>query len=367
MILKNIFSGIKSICLSIIRFIYNNLINFFVLFLITKTAFFDISVVPSESMTPTLMNGDFVLTYRWPFFKLHPSRFPFIDKFFVDKSFDGSDHNIERGDIVVCLKPLREKLFCKRIIGLPGDTIEFNDYDVKVNGESTMYQEIDGKLVPFEPVKHLRVIHDNGIAEILDVYESRLKFKHSDNNYIKFNTLYRSSNKKERNAQEEYIKIIVPEGSVMLMGDNRKYSGDGTTYFFGFTEITNITARCKFVLFGSSAKFYSNSKILEKYGQNIASHSRRYIISSIEYYIIYGYQLFRRVWKIRFRCEFLNSYYPKGSINDTVNEVEQDKKISIEDFINNEDIEDAIDSNTQNKETNIENEKRDNEILKPKV
>lgn len=74
------------------------------------------AVIPSESMEPTVMTGDRLFGNRLAYLKDDPQRF----------------------DVVIFRYPDDEsKLFIKRVIGLPGDTIDIHDGEVYINGEET--------------------------------------------------------------------------------------------------------------------------------------------------------------------------------------------------------------------------------------
>ena len=81
--------------------------------------------IPSASMVPTLLIGDFILVNKYTY----GIRLPVWRK----KVFDVSDP--QQGDIMVFFPPHKDQYFIKRVIGVPGDRIEVRNKDVYVNGE----------------------------------------------------------------------------------------------------------------------------------------------------------------------------------------------------------------------------------------
>jgi len=132
--------------------------------------------MPSGSMKPTLLVGDHILADKFPLN---------LDK-------------IERGDIIVFVYPPDpRKDFVKRVVGLPGETIEIRDRELY----------IDGNLLEENYVLHI----DNHIFPA-DV-----------------------------NSRDNFGPIRVPENSLFVLGDNREASYDSR--FWGFVELTKVKGK----------------------------------------------------------------------------------------------------------------------------
>ncbi|WP_407352347.1 signal peptidase I [Luteimonas sp. R10] len=95
--------------------------------------------IPSSSMMPTLLIGDFILVNKFAY----GLRLPISNRKFVDIGAP------ERGDVVVFRPPHQpDQDWIKRVVGLPGDVIEYRDNKVYVNGEVFGYQPVgDGRYV----------------------------------------------------------------------------------------------------------------------------------------------------------------------------------------------------------------------------
>ena len=87
--------------------------------------------IPSESMLPRLMNGDYLLAAKWPYGYSKNSLF------FETALSDGRifARNPERGDVVIFKHPIDRTDYIKRVIGVPGDTIAVIDGRVVLNGK----------------------------------------------------------------------------------------------------------------------------------------------------------------------------------------------------------------------------------------
>ncbi len=100
--------------------------------------------IPSGSMIPTLEVGDFILVNKFSY----GLRLPVVRT----KVWDNSDP--ERGDVMVFFPPHKKQYFIKRVIGLPGDYIEYRDKVLYINGEE-MQQTLEAELPPGRPTMRL--------------------------------------------------------------------------------------------------------------------------------------------------------------------------------------------------------------------
>jgi len=161
--------------------------------------------IPTGSMIPKLLVGDFLLVNKMAY--VRPS-FPLEGALLPQK-------RIERKDIVVFKWPKDlTKDFVKRVIGLEGDKVEIRAKQLYVND-----QPID------EPYK----IHkDNKAYSKDDVYNYDLAIR------------------------DNYGPVVVPEGHLFVMGDNRDDSADSRTW--GFVPLANIKGRPWVIYFSYEAE-----------------------------------------------------------------------------------------------------------------
>ncbi len=170
--------------------------------------------IPSGSMIPTLEVGDFILVKKYAY----GVRLPVIHQKIleVDKP--------ERGDVVVFRYPPQPEInYIKRLIGLPGDTVEWsNDKKLTINGVALNYQSIENYSV------------EDGLGSARKVSQKTETLP----NGVKHNViLYPQSTRAG--------KWKVPEGHYFMMGDNRDNSSDGR--FWGFVPEANLVGKASFV------------------------------------------------------------------------------------------------------------------------
>lgn len=151
--------------------------------------------IPSGSMKPTLLVGDWLLVNKF----LYGVKIPFLRTTLIPVS------EPKRGDVIVFIYPMdTSKDFIKRVIGTGGDTVEIREKKVYIN-EKLLEDDI-------------------GV--------------HTDNLVIP----------KAIQPRDHYGPVTVPEGKVFVMGDNRDQSYDSR--FWGFVDLRNILGKA-FVIYWS--------------------------------------------------------------------------------------------------------------------
>jgi signal peptidase I len=172
--------------------------------------------IPSGSMLPTLNVGDFILVNKFSY----GVRLPVINQ----KAVSVSDP--KRGDIMVFRFPHDPKMhFVKRVVGLPGDKIEYKSEKLYVN-DKEMVQVADGEYN-----------FKNGVSRKLSLN----KFIEDLDN-VKHDILL-----DPRRAGTNSMKFEVPAGQYFVMGDNRNYSNDSR--YWGFVPDENVVGKAFFIWF----------------------------------------------------------------------------------------------------------------------
>ena len=143
--------------------------------------------IPSGSMLPTLEVGDFILVNKFSY----GLRLPVVDYKFVDIG------EPERGDIMVFKFPVNPSInYIKRVVGLPGDTLRYENKRLYVNEEP----------VPQAQVAELAQV--DLMVESLDAADYQI---------------FHTRNRRDLNAENEWV---VPEDHYFVIGDNRDNSKD---------------------------------------------------------------------------------------------------------------------------------------------
>ncbi len=218
---ESIFSIIKSI------------LTILFMVLCFRSFLFEPYTIPSGSMKPTLLIGDYVFASKYPYgYSKHS--FPFSPNLFEGKIFNSNKP--KRGDIVIFKLPFRNNdNFVKRVIGIPGDELQMVNGEVVLNGKKFARQEIepfydadDSSLV----TRFLETNHDNVSYETLDKF---IGYGALDNTKL----------------------FVVPAGHYFVMGDNRDGSGDSRDLrSMGYIPEEYIVGRAEIVFFSAKAKWY---------------------------------------------------------------------------------------------------------------
>lgn len=188
-----------------------------VIVLIFRSFIFSPFSIPSESMLPLLWNGDYLLAAKWPYgFTRHS--LPFSLPLIPERIMAGQP---ERGDVVIFKHPVDGSDYIKRVIGLPGDTVEMRNGQVVLNGKPVSKQRIDDFAIPVSANTECAwaaVREDDGKGGIQCRYARFRETLPSGKSYevLDFGPT----------SADNYGPRIVPEGRMFLMGDNRDNSLD---------------------------------------------------------------------------------------------------------------------------------------------
>lgn len=198
--------------------------------------------IPSGSMKPNLLVGDFIFVTKWSYgYSKHslPFSIPLIPK----KIFSNIPN---RGDIVVFKTPEDNRTdYIKRVIGLPGDKIRVTNGEIYLNENKILRKKLNDfidndKNAFIKRIRKYQEYHDDLTFEVLDIMDDGI----ADNTKL----------------------FLVPEGHFFVMGDNRDNSQDSRFKTVGFIPIENLVGKARFIFFS-----LENSRFLEiwKWPQSI--------------------------------------------------------------------------------------------------
>lgn len=203
-----------------------------ILALIIRTFLYEPFNIPSGSMKPTLLVGDYLFVYK-PSYGFSRHSFPFGLAPIQEGRIWAADREPRRGDVVVFKLPTNPRIdYIKRIIGLPGDTVQVSGGRLYINRRS----------VPREPVGLVRE-EDPGHFVTMTEYIETLPGGVS-------HRIYEETDDGPLDNTEEYT---VPEGHYFMMGDNRDNSQDSRVQsLVGFVPLENIVGQADFIFFSTN-------------------------------------------------------------------------------------------------------------------
>jgi len=186
--------------------------------------------IPSGSMIPTLLVGDYILVNKFTY----GIRLPVINKKIVDVN------EPQRGDVMVFRYPENPDLdYIKRVVGLPGDTIEYYGKRLKINGQVVPTQS-DGKYVHAD-----RLYSSDKLEEKLGNVTHAIL---NDEGKPDFVPQVKAFPMRDRcTYTSSGVRCTVPEGHYFMMGDNRDDSSDSRVW--GFVPEENIVGKAFFIWF----------------------------------------------------------------------------------------------------------------------
>jgi len=187
--------------------------------------------IPSGSMEPTLIAGDFILVNKFAY----GVRLPVLNKKVIEID------QPKRGDVMVFRFPEDPSTdYIKRVIGVPGDKITYKNKRLTVNGQKLQYQNLPDYLDDAEdsPLAYRKRFSENlaGVQHDILNYEERPAYVRDPHNF---------PHRDMCTYDTEGFTCSVPPGHYFMMGDNRDNSGDSR--YWGFVPDENIVGKAFFV------------------------------------------------------------------------------------------------------------------------
>ena len=184
--------------------------------------------IPSGSMIPTLQVGDFILVNKYAY----GIRLPVLNRKIIDV---GSP---QRGDVMVFRYPEDPSLdYIKRVIGLPGDTIAYQNKKLTINGQTVPSERIDDYQHPE------RLYYSQQFIEKIGETEHRALNDVDAPPYIPGPVQF--PNRQDCSYNALGVICTVPPGHYFVMGDNRDNSRDSR--YWGFVPEENIVGKAFFI------------------------------------------------------------------------------------------------------------------------
>lgn len=200
-----------------------------VLAMIFRSFFYEPFHIPSGSMKGNLLIGDYIFVSKMSY---GYSRYSFPFGFDLFEGRIGSDDRPQRGDVVVFRKPNQPSVdFIKRVIGLPGDTVQMRDGVLFVNGLAVPKERVEDYKEYDEETRTAVAIPQ--YAETLPEGKKIRVLDQERHGYVDNTPIYQ-----------------VPEGYYFMMGDNRDNSTDSRyIHEVGFVPEENLVGRAEIIAF----------------------------------------------------------------------------------------------------------------------
>lgn len=196
------------------------LLAFALLLGVFRTAVADWNPIPSASMHPNLLEGDVVFVNRLAF----DVKVPLTD---VVVAHTGDPR---RGDIVTFASPENGMRLIKRVIGLPGDTIEMRGKRVYVNGTAASYDELGLRDEPLAP-RGVKALH----------LEEETNGSRHEIQWLA-----------RRGERDDFGPLTIPADHYLMLGDNRDNSEDSR--WFGLVPREKLIGRAERILVSADYK-----------------------------------------------------------------------------------------------------------------
>ncbi len=197
--------------------------------LVLRTLLFQPFHIPSESMVPSLLTGDYIFASKYTYgYSKHS--IPLSPPLFEGRILGRAP---ERGEIAVFKYPGDNRTdYIKRVIGLPGDTVQMRDGVLHINGDP----------VPRELVKTVTEPNRYGGEQSVEVYRETLP------NGVEYLTFDMG----QREADDTRV-YFVPANHYFMMGDNRDDSRDSR--YFDAVDVEAFVGKAQIVFFSVNENF----------------------------------------------------------------------------------------------------------------
>lgn len=189
--------------------------------------------IPSGSMIPTLLVGDFIAVNKFTY----GIRLPVINKKIVELN------SPQRGDVVVFRWPVDPSLdYIKRIVGVPGDKVAYLNKRLTINGQPVPVSKVDDYL------DKEKLFYTPRFTETLGTVEHQILVEADAHPFVAQTTQFPFRDKCHYNS--EGVVCEVPAGHYFAMGDNRDNSQDSRVW--GFVPDENLVGKAFFIWFNFS-------------------------------------------------------------------------------------------------------------------
>ncbi len=184
--------------------------------------------IPSGSMIPTLQVGDLILVNKYQY----GIRLPVLNRTALELGHP------QRGDVIVFRYPHQPSQdYIKRVVGLPGDQVDYHDRRLTINGKPVPMREVAPYFDPGRVQSYLQFIETLGSGEHKAIF--------SEGEGTQIRPALQHTNRDACVYSAGGVACTVPPESYFVMGDNRDNSEDSR--FWGFVPDRNVVGRAFFI------------------------------------------------------------------------------------------------------------------------
>lgn len=204
-----------------------------VIALMVRTFAYEPFNIPSGSMIPTLLVGDYLFVSKFSYgYSKHS--LPFSLPIIPGRVFESEP---DRGDVVVFKLPAdTSQDYIKRVIGLPGDTVQVTDGRLYINNKQIERERIedyiltDGSGRSAAVPQYIETLPNGKVHRILELFG-------------------------DQGPSDNTEAFTVPEGHYFMMGDNRDNSADSRAFpaRFRFVPVENLVGRAEFLFYSKDS------------------------------------------------------------------------------------------------------------------
>jgi len=210
--------------------------------------------IPSTSMMPTLWVGDRLVVSKYPYgWSWASASFHLLPR----GEWRVLDSTPDYGDIVIPVHPVRNQDYIKRVVALPGDTIEVRNGRIILNGTPLKREVVPSVRIPFEPdliCDGVPCLSSFGAYLQRDANGEQYYEPPTERETLPNGATYLIIDHLTNQMSDNFGPITVPEGEVFVMGDNRDHSADSRASIAGQglggpVPLENVGGRAEFITF----------------------------------------------------------------------------------------------------------------------